>query len=200
VALPALFLGAGVVPAYEHYARTFLLAELHGPAHSDPFGHCYTIYGTLAQLVPVWKTSLTAKVGAALLILLPLCALERQSAASSMWRRFALLETYLSAILLLTPLSETHHLTLLLPSAWLMMLRWTVDPHRPLWAELLDLTPFCLFPLWKVLGGPLEFLAVAWLYVAALSRAVGPNLNSRCDRVAPVSSAFTCDAILAGQR
>jgi Glycosyltransferase family 87 len=200
VALPALFLGAGVRPAYEHYARTFLLAELHGPAHSDPYGHCYTIYGTLAWLVPPWKTSLTAKVGAALLVLLPLCVLDWRGVASSTWRRFAFLETYLAAILLLTPLSETHHLTLLLPSAWLMMLRWTADPHRPLWAELLDLTPFCLFPLWKVLGGPLEFLAVAWLYVAALARAVGPDLNAQAHRLAPKSSAFVSDAVLAGQR
>ena len=95
-----------------------------------------------------------------------------------------MLETYLAAILLLTPLSETHHLTLLLPSAWLMMLRWSADPHRPLWAELVDLTPFLLFPLWKVLGGPLEFLAVAWLYVAALACAAGPDSDGRVHRVA----------------
>ena len=30
---------------------------------------------------------------------------------------------------------------------------------------------FSLFPLWKVFGGPLEFLAVGWLFLAALSRA-----------------------------
>jgi hypothetical protein len=200
VALPALFLGAGVLPAYEQYARTFLLAELHGPAHSDQYGHCYTIYGALTWLVPAWKTSLTAKAGAALLVLLPLCALEWRGAASSTWRRFALLESYLAAILLLTPLSETHHLTLLLPCAWLMVLRWTATWRRPLWAELLDLAPFCLFPLWKVLGGPLEFLAVGWLFVAAWTRAVGPNLNGRTNRLAPVSPAFTRDTILTGQR
>jgi hypothetical protein len=177
VALPALFLGAGVLPAYEYYARTFLLAELHGPPHVDPFGHCYTLYGTLAWLIPAWKTSLTAKIGAALLVVFPLCTLEWRGVASSAWRRFALLEAYLAAILLLTPMSETHHLTLLLPSAWLMTLRWTTVPRRPLWAELLDLAPFFLFPLWKVLGGPLEFLAVAWLYVAALKRAFGPGLR-----------------------
>jgi hypothetical protein len=200
VALPALFLGTGVVPAYEYYARTFLFCELHGPAHSDPFGHCYTIYGTLTQLVPAWKTSLTAKAAAALLVLFPLCALEWQGATSSTGRRFALLETYLAAILLLTPLSETHHLTLLLPCAGLMTLRWTADPHRPLWAELVDLTPFLLFPLWKVLGGPLEFLAVAWLYVAALAHAVGPDLDGQAHRVAPVAPAFAGNAVLAGQR
>jgi hypothetical protein len=35
VALPAIFLGAGVLPAYEQYARTFLLAELNGSTHSN---------------------------------------------------------------------------------------------------------------------------------------------------------------------
>ncbi len=177
VALPALFLGAGVLPAYETYARTFLLAQLHGPAHSDQYGHCYTIYGTLAQLIPAWKTSLTAKVGAGLLVLSPLCILELREAAFSPWRRFACLEAYLAAILLLNPLSETHHLILLLPCAWLMVMRWTAIPRRSLRADFFDLTPFLLFPLWKVLGGPLEFLGVAWLYVAALRRANGPSLR-----------------------
>jgi Glycosyltransferase family 87 len=190
VALPAIFLGSGVLPAYEQYARTFLLAQLHGSVGSDPCGHCYTLNGTLAWLVPAWKNSLTAKIGAALLVLLPLAALEWRSSLSSTWRRFAHLETYLTAILLLTPLSETHHITLLLPCAWLMALRWTAVPGRSLWDEFLDLTPFCLFPLWKVVGGPLEFLAVGWLFAAALRRAAGPR-----SRFAP---AFQARATLAG--
>ena len=171
VALPALFLGAGVAPAYEQYARNFLLAELHGPVHSDLNGHCYTIYGTLASLVPAWRNSLTAKAGAALLVFLSLCALEWRGSVGSTWRRFTVLEAYLTAILLLTPLSETHHLTLLLPCAWLMALRWLAGPRRPLWSELLNAAPFCLFPLWKVFGGLLEFFAVGWLFLAALRRA-----------------------------
>ncbi len=175
VALPALFLGAGVFPAYEQYVRNFLLAELHGPVHADPFGHCYTIYGTLGWLVPAWKSSTSLKIGAALLVLSPFAALELRRRASSMWRRFALLEAYLAAILLLTPLSETHHLTLLLPSAWLMAMRWTAAPRPRLWMEILDLTPFLLLPLWKVFGGPFEFLAIAWLVVAALNRSVESN-------------------------
>ena len=118
VALPALFLGAGSRPLTSNM-RNFLLAELHGPVHSDLNGHCYTIYGTLASLVPAWRNSLTAKAGAALLVFLSLCALEWRGSVGSTWRRFTVLEAYLTAILLLTPLSETHHLTLLLPCAWL---------------------------------------------------------------------------------
>ena len=177
VALPALFLGTGVLPAYEYYAQTFLLGQFDGSIHSDQSGHCYTLYGTMAWLVPALKNSLAAKAGAALMVLSPLAALEWRGSPRTVWSSLARLETYLTTILLLTPLSETHHLTVLLPCAWLMALRWTAVSRRPLWAELLELTPFCLFPLWKVFGGPLEFLAVAWLYIAALRRASGPVLH-----------------------
>lgn len=171
VALPALFLGADVLDAYAYYGRHFLLAELQTSVHSDLFPHIYTLHGALSWLAPACRTSLTAKAAAALAVVGPLGEAAWRGDGGSPWRRFALLEAHLAGILLLSPLSEPHHLTLLLPCAWLTALRWLAAPRRRLWTELLELAPYALFPLWKVVGGPLEFVAVAWLFVAALCRA-----------------------------
>jgi hypothetical protein len=171
VALPMLFLGTGVFTAYEHFARTVLFPELHSAAHSVQYPHCYTLHGVLVWLVPAWKTSLPARAAAVLLVVLPLCVMERRAAGFSPWRHFARLEACLAAILLLAPLSQPHHLTLLLPGVLLMGLRWQTVPDRPLWRELLELLPFGLVPVWDMLGGPFESLFVLWLYVAALARA-----------------------------
>jgi hypothetical protein len=175
VALPAIFLGTGVFSAYEHYALTVLTPELYTAVVSERYPHNYTVHGALTWLVPAWKTSLAVRAGAALLVVLPLVAMEFRGDGGSPWRRLARLEAYLAGILLLAPLSQPHHLTLLLPAAWLLALRWLAHPDRSLQAELFDLAPFGLFPLWKILGGPLEFVAVAWLFVAAAGRATQPG-------------------------
>lgn len=178
VLLPALFLGSGVVSAYAVYSRDLLLSELRSSAHSLRYPHCYTVLGTLIQLVPAWKTALAVRIAAALLVVIPLGLVAGRGRLTP-WRRLAHLEAYLAAILLLSPLSQPHHLTLLLPCVWLLALRLLALPNRAPWAELVALAPFALFPLWKVLGGPLELVAVAWLFVAALVRASGLGSEER---------------------
>lgn len=170
VALPALFLGTGVLSAYGHYSRALLLAELTTSAHSLQYPHCYSLYGALTRLAPAWQTSLGARAAAVLVVLLPLCALEWRA---SPWRRLLHLETYLAAILLLAPVSQPHHLTLLLPCAWLTALRWSAAPARTFRAELLELAPWVLLSLSKGFGTQAEVLAVTWLFAAALGRAAG---------------------------
>jgi hypothetical protein len=172
VALPALFLGSEVVSSYAHYVRNVLQVELTASAHSALYPHTYTLFGALTWLEPAWKTSLAVKVAAGLAVVIPLCAVEWWGSVAP-WRRLARLEAYLAGILLLAPLSQPHHLTLLLPGAWLLGLRWVTSPVRSGRREVLDLAPFALFPLWKALGGPLETVAVSWVFVAALGRASG---------------------------
>jgi len=173
VALPMLFLGTGVFTAYEQFFQNVVMAELYQAAHSEQFRHCFTVHGALTWLVPICKTSLAARAGAALLVLLPLWVMERRGDGSSPWRHFGRLEAYLAGILLLAPLSQQHHLVLLLPLAWLLVLRWLTRPGRSLWVESRELLPYGLFPLWNLLGGPLETLAVGWLFVGAVGRAIG---------------------------
>jgi hypothetical protein len=169
VGFPALFLGSGVFSAYEHYARTLLLPEWNAAIHSAQYSHDYTLRGALTLVVPAWKTSLLIRGLAILLVVGPLCLLERQR-KSRPDQTLAGLEAYLAGILLLAPLSQPHHLTLLLPVVWLQALRWVTPGHAGR-GELLALVPFALFPLWKILGGPLEMVAVGWIFVVALSRA-----------------------------
>jgi hypothetical protein len=168
VGLPALFLGDGVFSAYEHYAQALLLPEWNAAIHSAQYPHDYTLRGALAWMVPAWKTSLLIRGLAILLVVGPLCLLERRSSRSG--SDLPGLEAYLAGILLLAPLSQPHHLTLLLPVVWLQALRWVSSEHVGR-GELLALVPFALFPLWKILGGPLEMVAVGWIFVVALSRA-----------------------------
>jgi hypothetical protein len=189
VVAPMLFLGTGVFSAYDQYARTVLFPELHTSAHSEHYPHSYTLYGALIWLVPACKNSLAAKVAGALVVLSALCVMEIRGESSCPWRRFARLEAYLASILLLAPLSQPHHLILLLPGVWLLGLRWLAVPNRSLRVELFELLPYGLFPLWKVTGGPVEFVAVGWLFIAALRRAAGPNwpaIAPPMESVAPV--------------
>jgi hypothetical protein len=172
VVLPALFLGTEVVPSYAHYVRTVLQAELASSAHSALYPHTYTVFGALIWLEPAWKTSLLVRLAASLTVVLPLCALEWWG-GSAPWRRLARLEAYLAGILLLAPLSQPHHLTFLLPCVWILGLRWVSTSVRSVRREVLELAPYALFPLWKALGGPLEVLAVSWVFVASLGRAIG---------------------------
>jgi hypothetical protein len=189
VVLPGLFLGTGVLTAYEHYGRTVLLAELSTSIHSAQYPHNYTVGGALTWLVPAWQGLLSIKVLAALLVVVPLCAIERGE--PSPVRTVARLEAYLAGILLLAPLSQPHHLTLLLPAVWLLALRWLSDPERSWRGKLLGLVPYALFPLWKVLGGPLEVLGVGWIFVGALGRAGGWRVADSHGRLTtPTSSAM----------
>jgi Glycosyltransferase family 87 len=171
VGLPALFLGTEVMPSYVHYAKTVLLTELHTSAQSVQFPHNYTLFGALTWLVPAWRHNLIVRLLATLAVVGPLALLERRDGSSR--QQLARFEAYLAGILLLAPLSQPHHLTLLLPAVWMLALRWVAMPRRPWWMIALELAPFALFPLWKFLGGPIEMLAVAGLFVGALIRTVG---------------------------
>lgn len=156
VLLPGLFLGSGVLTAYDHYARTVLFPELSASLHSAHYPHDFTLRGGVAWFVPAWRGELVLKVVTTLLVLACLCWAELRAGD-----RLARLEMYLAAILLLSPLSQPHHLTLLLPTVWLLALRGFT------W---LDVLPFALLPLWKLAGGPLEAVAVVLVFVGAVRR------------------------------
>ena len=122
-----------------------------------PVAHFYTLHGALSWLAPACKTALAAKVGAALVVLAPLCVVDGRGGGPAAWRRFALLEAYLAAILLLSPLSEPHHLTLLLPCAWVTALRGWRRPDVLCGRSCWNCYPMDFFPSGKSWEGRWNF-------------------------------------------
>lgn len=163
-ALPALFLGSRIAPVYRDYIDSFLLgAVAHGTTRMF-----FTLSGLLTWLSPGLPAGLFVRVLCAGLVMLPIAIQEwrwraRASSPFDMWMG----AQYLLAILLISPLSETHHLAFALPAFALLTLA-AVFAERTSRVDLVLLAAVVvLFVLGQVAKhGPWYFLAIATAYAA----------------------------------
>ncbi len=183
--LPAAAAGGRLFPWYRSYVHAFLLERAAGATSSSVY---FTPAGFLTALVPdlagrLWVSALSAFVVVVAVLLLDR---DPERPAASAWN----FNLYLLAILLLSPMSERHHLLFLVPPAVLATLGlWLVPPWRTRGAWIAS----ALF--WALLfaggadkHGPYYFLAVAvsFFLTARLGSGRGARLaEASAERVSP---------------
>ena len=164
--LPAVTLGGDVTVIYGEYVQNFILGKFSGGAEQAEQTY-YTLYGFLTQLLPFLKRFAGMKLASAAVVagvvaVVDIVAIRRNGKGVGVLT----VNLYLLAILLITPLSETHHLAFMMPAVSLMMVlfvydnEWSFKPYGILFGLF-----FVCFYLSKPVGGPLYFTALALLFV-----------------------------------
>lgn len=121
--LPAIFLGQDIINVYEGYAQTFLLGSLTGNGAAATDQIYFTVSGFVSWLIPSaasWPALKMASAGLVIVLIVSIdCTMSKKSSEKIQLWAFNL---YLMAILLISPLSEIHHLAYLIPSVLILML------------------------------------------------------------------------------
>ncbi len=144
--LPGLLPGVDVGALYVEYYRSFLAVEVVQAETPPRTMVVYSVYGMLAELAPDLRGLAWGKVTVALLILAALAVRDFQVARPWVHRpagaesgepgpaavfSFA---HYLLVMLLISPMSEVHHLAFALPALTWFLIRWLgADERRAGW-------------------------------------------------------------------
>lgn len=176
--VPALLLGRQAPANYLEWGRHMAaLASTPSPEKGTMF---FTLHGFLSYLFPGLINSFAATVASIAAVIIAAVGLDannrgRAEAACDAWA----FSEYLLAILLILPISETHHLAFLIPAALLVVLRSVLT------AGLSRSQRYGIPVLFSLLfwagkadkNGPMFFLAIVVLFVC-----VGVYLTS-CRKV-----------------
>jgi Glycosyltransferase family 87 len=120
--LPAMFAGRRIFEFYEYYFNIFLI---RGTAKSLSYGSSqFTLDGLIANIFPATAHALWPRIIAWISVMAPLIGIEidrlrNGKQNNNVW----IFTSYLLAMLLLSPLSETHHLILAFPAICLVSLK-----------------------------------------------------------------------------
>jgi len=157
--LPLAAAGGHLLPWYRSYLHTFLLERATGTG-----AVYFTPAGYLTDLVPALAGRLWVSALSAFTVVLALLLVDRDVARPSVgaWN----FNLYLLAILLLSPMSERHHLLFLVPPAVLATLGlWLVPPWRRRGGGMAAALFWALFFAGGAdKHGPFYFLAVVMLF------------------------------------
>jgi Glycosyltransferase family 87 len=174
VLAPLMFIGEGLAP-YANYLQSVLLVRVHGeyPIHQ---GVSFSVNGMLEKIAPDWGRAPWQRALGGSLPLVGLAVVEivsrrRRAPGREIWV-FCL---YLIALLLVTPISEVHHLVYAFPALGLLLLASVLgEPASPGPRRLGGGLACCLllFGGWVARGGPWFFLALCLLAGLVASEAV----------------------------
>ncbi len=165
--LPVITLGGDLFGIYGEYIRSFILGKFSGGAEHDIGQIYFTLSGLVGYLVPALQGWSGLKIVSALVIvtavgIIDLVSSRRNGPESAVW----VFNLYLLAILLITPLSEKHHLAYLIPTVSILVIKLLYDRHmRVLPYAILVGSFFVFFYLGNVFGGPFYFLSLLALFV-----------------------------------
>ncbi len=163
--LPVVFLGSDIIPIYAKYINGFIHKSLTHPTES------HEIFFNLPTLMQRYLPMLQGISVIPMLVMLMAAAAiagvdwifyRKHSEHVAGWT----LHLYLLGILLITPRSELHHYTLMLPTAALVFLFWVYVAQKNQHLLLLVLMYICGFLAARFFGGPLFVMALMTLVVA----------------------------------
>ncbi len=174
--LPVIFLGREIYEVYAEYIREFLadgILRVAGRYHSGMF---FTLHGFISYIFPALAQYYWIKVVSALIVLLSLMGFEfafirqyrgykyENDQMPMMNSLFFCL--YLIAGLLISPLSEKHHLILLFPALCIIWISWLFKTGKLISVESLFIFLFlvCFYIGQGFKYGPFYFFAVAISY------------------------------------
>ena len=182
IVIPSLFLGEELVGLYGNYFNTLLLkgASLEIPGNSMFF----TLSGFLSYIIPSLKNVIWLKLISALLVIIALLAFSLKMEDKFYSKNsIVVISLYFLGILLVSPMSETHHLIFILPALTIVTF------------NILNLKSFnrltriniIIFFLFYIAGtfyqvNPFYFLSIIWLSILLISELysgalIGEELN-----------------------
>lgn len=166
--LPAVSLGTDLFNIYEEYFHRFILGKLSIRANAEDASMFFTLHRFLTFLAPssvhwLWLKYVALGVVLAVTVIVDLLSLRKSGSLNEVWR-FSL---YLLAILLITPISETHHLAYFILVASLLVLG-LLFVGWPTYKSVTVLMVGCLICFF--LGnafetGPYYFISIALLFL-----------------------------------
>jgi alpha-1,2-mannosyltransferase len=169
--VPIVRLGGSVFSLYGDYLRMFVLGAWTHTTTETGHAAYFSLHGLLSAAVPAitgstgWQLGAAAAV-AAVLGLVGLRGRVEQRDGREVW----LFCLFLLAILLITPMSETHHLAFLIPVVAAAALATLFVSETSLVGPIGLVAFFVLLYLGKAFrGGPFGFLAIAVLFVTVCS-------------------------------
>jgi hypothetical protein len=165
VLFPLVFIGQGLAP-YARYVESVLLVRVHGE-YAIHQGVSFSVNGVLEKIAPDWGRALWRRALGGSLPLVGLAVVEvvsrrRRAPGREVW----VLSLYLIALLLVTPISEVHHLAYAFPALGLLLLASVLgEPGSRRPRRLGGGLACCLllFGGWIARGGPWFFLALCLL-------------------------------------
>ncbi len=162
--VPALFMGDQATSIYSGWIESMTsLASSDGPEKGTMF---FTLGGFLPYVLPGLSGLVMIKVVSALVVIAVIAGLDiysqsRSPKSNEVW----VFSAYLLATLLVLPISETHHLALLIPASLLILLRSTpASGISNIKRYAMPGVFFLLFWIGKTdKDGPWYFLAIVFL-------------------------------------
>lgn len=125
--LPALIIGTDILSYYHSYLAKFLIKKV-GCMSTAFFGTPFSLSGILSSYLPLPDYEFVLKVFSVLIIVTLLFMLSRKDSNFSL----DTLLIYLMSMLLINPVSETHHLALYIPAVIIIMFRLK-DKPKPIY-------------------------------------------------------------------
>jgi hypothetical protein len=163
---PVLTLGKQIIPIYIEYANELIFYQFANYFIEPPFRIHTSVYGMLTIYFPTLRAMGWVKIFCAAFVLVPLGWLDRHGQDRETILLFCL---YLIAIILTVPLSQTHHLVLLIPMTIYLLTAFVSqdNPHFQFHSVFLTIFSLCFYIGKQNKPGPFFFLAVATLFIYA---------------------------------
>ncbi len=166
--LPAVSLGTELFNIYDEYFHGFILGKFSIRANAEDPSMFFTLHRFLTFLVPsseqwLWLKYVASGVVLTVTVIVDLLSLQKSGSLNEVWR-FSL---YLLAILLITPISETHHLAYFILVASLLVL-WLLSVRWSTYKSVTVLTVGCLICFFlgnAIETGPYYFISIALLFL-----------------------------------
>lgn len=165
--LPMLFTGSRVIGLYEHYFQTFILARLSGGAAEAAVS--FDLTPVLQFLLPGLPPFISFCLAVAL-VLIPIVYTQltiKQPGNSAHRHEVLIFSLYMLAMLLISPMSETHHLIYMYPAILLLLysLAFGQNPNLKIWLILAVCMFAALAPGKHFAAGPFMAIMICYAFL-----------------------------------
>lgn len=170
--LPYILVGDQLLSFYSVYVKDFILPGLSGTREAHQAGLFFTIKGCVSYLMPIYGKHIIVTVLSVLLPLMFIIKAEIDNKKSRMpLAQFHIFGLYLLGLLLLSPMSETHHLIFLFPIFLLIVFELIFIPALRDYRSIAGIILFFIFfamigKIWKT--GPGYFCCIITLFILNL--------------------------------
>ncbi len=182
IVIPSLFLGKELIGIYGNYFNTLLLKETSSEIPGDSM--FFTLSGFISYIIPYLKNVIWIKLVSALLVVFALLSFSFKMKDKFYSKKsIVVISLYFLGILLVSPMSETHHLIFMLPALTVVTFNILILKSF----NKLTRINIIIFFLFYIAGtfyqaNPFYFLSIIWLSILLISELysgalIGEKLN-----------------------